>query len=191
MDALLDAREPVLQNQFHFRITSAEPVTFTSVATSCDCVSASLSRKTYRPGETGEVTVVFNSDRHEGHRVVLVTLQITATSREAPKVLRLNVTVFQNAGAAPTLLEWTSGEGLSEKQAVVAVGSERGETTVTLLPYDETAVRVALRPSERNGRYSLSVTPRATDRPRNTRIRLQCMRAGQPLETLLIYARVR
>src|SRR5262245_22276189 len=33
LDALLDAREPVLQNQFQFRITGAEPVTFASVAT--------------------------------------------------------------------------------------------------------------------------------------------------------------
>lgn len=190
VDALLDSSAPVLESQFRFRVSGTDPVTFTSIATSCGCVSASPSRKSYQPGDTGVVFVVFNSDQHEGRHTIFITLGTATASQEISTTLCLDVTVFRIGGVAPRLLEWPVGGDLTEKHTTVAV-ADGGDMSVTLLPYDETAVRAALHPTEQPGRYILSVTPRTTDRPGNARIRLQCARASQPLETLIVYSRVR
>jgi hypothetical protein len=44
---------------FPFTNAGSEPVTITSLRTSCDCTTASLAKHTYAPGEGGSITATF------------------------------------------------------------------------------------------------------------------------------------
>jgi len=73
---------------FKFTNTGAEALTILDVRSTCGCTVPELTKKVYAPGESGEITVIFNPENREGHQVKSVT--VTTDSRETPSI-RLNI----------------------------------------------------------------------------------------------------
>ncbi len=72
---------------FHFRNTGEAPLVIQEVRTSCGCTVPVWPRKPILPGETGELTVVYNSTGHQGHIVRKVL--VYANVPNSPIVLQL------------------------------------------------------------------------------------------------------
>lgn len=73
---------------YKFKNTGKDTLRIENVRASCGCTAAMLSKSKIAPGEEGEVSTTFNSDRFEGP----ITKTITVTSND-PKNSQLNLTL--------------------------------------------------------------------------------------------------
>ncbi len=64
---------------FTFQNTGKGPLIINNVTTSCGCTVARYSRKPIKPGETGSLEVVFNSDGYNGVQRKTVIVQSNAS----------------------------------------------------------------------------------------------------------------
>ena len=62
---------------FPFTNAGSEPVTITSLRTSCDCTTASLAKHTYAPGEGGSITATFTVGGRTGPHTKTILVQTT------------------------------------------------------------------------------------------------------------------
>ena len=62
---------------FPFTNAGTEPVTITSLRTSCDCTTASLAKHTYAPGEGGSITATFTVGGRTGPQTKTILVQTT------------------------------------------------------------------------------------------------------------------
>jgi hypothetical protein len=69
--------EPQVVATFPFTNAGKEPVTITSLKTSCDCTTASLAKHTYAPGEGGEITATFTVGGRSGLQSKTILVQTT------------------------------------------------------------------------------------------------------------------
>src|SRR3954468_5493775 len=67
--------KPSVEARFAFKNTGATPVTITSLKTTCGCTTARLDKRTYQPGEQGEIVAVYKFPFQKGalRKLVLVT----------------------------------------------------------------------------------------------------------------------
>jgi len=62
---------------FPFTNAGSEPVTITSLRTSCDCTTASLAKHTYAPGEGGSITATFTVGGRTGPQTKTILVRTT------------------------------------------------------------------------------------------------------------------
>ncbi|MEO0795781.1 MAG: DUF1573 domain-containing protein [Verrucomicrobiota bacterium] len=105
---------------FPFANEGSEPVTIRSIKTSCGCTTPKLDKKTYQPGESGEITATFEFGSRTGHQSKIVTV---ITDEEKPEVfkLRLSVEIPVIMQMNPRILNWKKGEELSPKEMLITL----------------------------------------------------------------------
>ena len=84
--------EPQVVATFPVTNAGSEPVTITSLRTSCDCTTASLAKHTYAPGEGGSITATFTVGGRTGPQTKTILVQ-TTDKVESTVVLTLQVHV--------------------------------------------------------------------------------------------------
>jgi hypothetical protein len=62
---------------FPFTNEGKEPVTITSLRTSCDCTTASLAKHTYAPGQGGSIMATFTVGGRTGPQTKTILVQTT------------------------------------------------------------------------------------------------------------------
>lgn len=116
------------RTSYVFTNAGSKTVTITGVATSCDCTTSALKKKSFAPGESGELPVVFAFDDREGPQRKLITVQ---TDEPTEYRLSLEVDIPVLAAVAPRLLFWRGAGPYAAKdlritpepsQTVIAVG---------------------------------------------------------------------
>ncbi len=80
----------VLSTAFHFRNTSAHPVTILALEPSCRCLNADVAKPVWQPGESGEVRAVFTVGPQTGK--VLRSIEVL-TDEPGPPPLALTLQV--------------------------------------------------------------------------------------------------
>src|SRR5258708_10241299 len=104
---------------FHFTNAGSATITITSVVPSCGCTTAELARRTYAPGETGEIKATITM----GDMMGVQEKTITVTTDEAagkPVPLILRVTIPELFTCTPQTLLWRIGDKLEEKSALIS-----------------------------------------------------------------------
>src|SRR5205814_718065 len=101
--------DEALETHFTFRNTGQTPVTIKALRPSCGCTTARLEKKTYAPGEQGEIAArfVFGDRKGLHHLSVAVT-----TSSEKPNdtvVLNLRVNIHDPLAITPALVRLLRG----------------------------------------------------------------------------------
>lgn len=69
-------------HKFAFTNVGNEELTVTDVKSSCGCTIPELTTKVYAPGESGEITVIFNPANRHGNQNKVIT--VTTNSRKTP-----------------------------------------------------------------------------------------------------------
>lgn len=153
---------------YRFRNTGSATVNIKSVRSSCGCTAANLDRKTYAPGEAGEVTArfVFGS-RTGGQRK---TISITTDEPGAgPTVLELRVQIAQALEVRPALVFWRTGETPAPKAVQLVAGGRPVKVRSVLSSSPRISARletvepgasytVIVQPADTAGRESAEVT---------------------------------
>ena len=84
---------------YKFKNTGNEPLVITDAKGSCGCTVPSKPTEPIAPGDTGEITVEFNSKNKKGKRNQSVT--ITANTNPPQTIIRMTGEVLALEGASP------------------------------------------------------------------------------------------
>ncbi len=150
-----------IPHSFKFTNTSDKTITINNVHPSCGCTSAPLTKKTYGPGETGQIDITYNPTGRRGKEVKHITVdtdeppsgkryELTFDVETLPRVAMepMSVTIGEvRLGKAGQMLLTITGRGeafditeAKPKDPTFIV--ERGERTV-VADGDEKLVKIA------------------------------------------------
>lgn len=155
---------------FRFENTGTYPVTIRSTSSSCGCTTAELERRTYYPGDKGEIKAGFSVGNRTGQR--RNTVKVLTDDPVAPSTtLTFAVDIPALVTITPRLLQWRAGETEAKKvrirlhpQADVKIVGAKPDTDSFETVFDR---------GEAEGEYLLELAPVATNSAGRTIISLQ------------------
>jgi hypothetical protein len=173
--------------RFAFRNAGPTPVTVRSIKTTCGCTTARLEKKTYAPGETGEIDVRFVFGGRKGLQRKLITVK-TDDSTE-PAILDLRVLVEENVTVTPALVYWRLGEANTPKTVHVTANSTPVSIKGVVSENNEWRAEVAtIKPGED---YLVRIQPPATTAKSGTTIRIVTAVPNDEPRSYVVYGRVK
>ena len=182
-----DARSPVLEAHFHFTNTGGSPVEIRNVESSCGCTTTALEKRTYQPGENGEIVARYTVGAHTG--LQRKTLLVLTDDGLPPTTLTLVAHIQEILRVTPTTVTWSHHEATAPKRISLELVQEA--------PIDETSVESSvpgvtakLIPLTKGRKYSLIVTPEQTDSFLLAKLTIHC-RFGPEEKTFVAYATVK
>jgi hypothetical protein len=174
---------------FPFRNAGPAPVTIASIDVSCGCTVPTLEQRTYAPGESGELKLVYRPDGQTGLQSKAVTVKIEGQA-DRPVTLTLKVDVPRLFDIAPRLVTWPLGGEPVEKLVTIKL-HRLPQTTVRIANPEIETLDVALRPGGADGEYVLALRPESTAKPFRAMVRLRIASEGLPDQVLAVYADLR
>jgi hypothetical protein len=166
-----------VKTTFHFKNTGDHPVTITGTRPSCGCTTAALDKKTYAPGESGVIAVVF----HSADRIGLQEKYITVTTDElnqTPTQLLFEVNIRQYLTAEPLYLAWKIGEKPSERMIVVSALPSHPIIDLTAQGESPGFCETRIEVVEKGRKYNVYVKPVSTEKILNTAVFIDARFAG-------------
>lgn len=98
-----------VEAHFAFKNTGPTAVTIKSLTPSCGCTTAHLEKKTYQPGEQGEVVAKYSFPFQKG--ALRKTISVTTDDQpKVPVILDIRVLVNEPFDIKPALVYWRTGE---------------------------------------------------------------------------------
>jgi hypothetical protein len=136
------------------------PGTVRTIETSCGCLSATSDKRTYAPGESGQVTAEFHIKGMTGNVERTITF-VSAAKGENPIRLAVRVYVPELIVVDPPMLAWTVGEAPTPKTCKVTM---QGPDPINIKSLSSTRRNVAASmKTVTPGRvYEIQVTPQST-----------------------------
>jgi hypothetical protein len=188
-EARADFGQEEVAFSFGFKNEGPTPITIESIDVSCDCTAASLDQRTYAPGESGVVEVLYRPDGQTGPQSKTVTVT-TSEEPERPITLTLKVDVPRLFDIAPRHVTWPLGGEPVEK--VVSIRLHRNpQTTVAVMDAVQDSIAVSLQPGEKPGEHLLRIRPKSTATAFRAIVRLRIESDGLPTQVLAVYADLR
>jgi hypothetical protein len=181
--------EAALEAHFTFQNTGQSPVTIKSLRASCGCTTARLEKKTYAPGEQGEVLTRFVFGDRKGLHHLTVSV-VTAEKPNEPMVLDLRVYIHDPVTIAPALVYWKTGESPAAKTA--QVNAEAGQPVhVKSVASSNPRVTATLQIVKPGAQYIVSVAPADTTQKESAEISVQTDFPPDSPKTYTIHARIK
>lgn len=178
-----------MEAQYAFRNAGTAPITIKSLRSSCGCTTARLEKKTYAPGEKGEVTLRFSFGDRMGLYHKAVTVSTDEKSSE-PQVLDLIVHIHDPVTFAPALVWWRRGETAGAKS--VEVNAAPGER-VAITGVSSTNPRFTARlvTAQAGQKYAVVITPTDTAAKEAAEIKVQTDFPADAPRAYTVHARVK
>lgn len=174
---------------YRFANTGNSPVTITSLQPTCGCTTATLDKRTYAPGEAGEIKATL----HIGNRVGLqekVIQIVTDAPDERPTTLVLAVDIPELLTYVPRLLHWKKVDAPDWKSALLNAGTALSIRTITLAPPSK-EVLTELEAVEEGRSYRLKIKPAVAGQPINVTVAGTAVLADGTKVPFSLYALVR
>jgi hypothetical protein len=174
---------------YTFRNVGATPVTIKTLRSSCGCTTARMEKKTYAPGEQGEVVVIFVfGGRKDLHRkTVTVT---TDDKTQEPTLLDLRVDIRDALTLTPALVYWKTGEPVAAKK--VQLAAEPGQPVrIKSVASSNPRLPATLETIKAGAAYAVSVKPADTAQKESAEISVQTDFPPDAPRTYIIHARIK
>ncbi len=170
IDASADAK-------FGFVNAGTMPVTIEAVQSSCGCMVPALAKKTYAPGERGEISARFNIGDRRG--VQNKTIRVGVQGERDPTLLTLVVNIPDPVRITPAILAWERGEPSTPKTITVQAQPNQ---PVRVLKVTATHPNMDARVEtiKESAEYRITVTPKSTDTPGFVLLTIDTLLMGQP-----------
>ncbi len=178
-----------IEVRFAFRNAGAGPVTIKTLRPSCGCTTAYLEKKTFAPGEAGEVVAHFVfGDRRGPHRK---TIEVRTDDAAAESVvLDLRVNIHDPLTIAPALVFWKRGEP-GEAKTVQLTADTGQPVRIKSVVSSNPRVAAKLETIKAGQQYVVSVTPADTAQKESAEISLLTDFPADAPRTYVIHARVK
>jgi hypothetical protein len=173
---------------FEFTNNSDRTVTITSVDSSCDCLDAVPSAKTFAPGASGRIQARFTVGDRSG--IYRRTILVATDEGTVPAALTVELDVAEVATLSPRSLEWKLHADPVEQAVDVMVNSSL-EITITKVQGTSDAFAHRLETVQAGRHYRLHLAPRTTRDPANAAFRLYAKASTGEDLVLSVYGNVR
>lgn len=153
--------DETVQVEFSFKNTGNRPVTILSLESGCACLSASLDKRTYAPGEvgTGKAEFKVGSFVGEHEKIVRITTDDPEqTTWDVPFLLHVPEVV----SIEPKNVQWWVGEDPSPKPILVKMTGEEA-MKITNITSTRESVSFAWKEVKPGREYMVTVTPKTTE----------------------------
>jgi hypothetical protein len=190
IDLTAKVSDKVATAVFHFTNAGQTPITITSVKPDCGCTTAELEKKTYAPGERGEIKTVFEFQSRVGQQGHLIQVT-TDEAPTAPIALVLHVNILEPMTCSPRLLLWSIGGENSEKTATISANPGNRITSVEIkstVP-DEATTRIET--VEAGKKYQVVAQPKSVAKAGQVNISCLVSFADGTTNTVSIFTMVR
>ncbi len=182
-------QDKFVEAKFSFKNVGKTPVTIKDVKTSCGCTSADPDKKTYAPGESGEIAVKFTfGGRVGGQRK---TIRVFTTDQpDQPTVLDLTVLINEPFTVSPSLVFWKVGDSNVAKAVQLQAAPGR-PVKVTSITSTNPRVTAALQTVKEGEQYVVSVKAADTTLREKAEIRVATDFPPDAPRTYTIHARIK
>ena len=116
---VIEGEQMEVKAAFPFKNTGDHSVTITGAQSSCGCTTAALDKKTYAPGESGQIAVVFHPADRTGMQEKYITVT-TDEPNQPPVKLLFEINIKQFLTVEPRLLAWKVGDKPLEQMVVLS-----------------------------------------------------------------------
>jgi hypothetical protein len=147
-----------VEAQYAFKNAGSSPVMIVRVSSSCGCTVAQTDKKTYLPGESGQITARFTFGSRNGLQRKVITVGL---SDGTEKQLGLNVSILEPLTVKPGLLLWRVGESATPKMVQLTAPKDvpvKIRSVTSSSPRVTTQLHVNTEASD----YTLTVAPADT-----------------------------
>ena len=178
-----------IEARFTFKNAGASPVTIKTLRPSCGCTTAHLEKKTYAPGEAGEVVAHFVFGDRKGPQRKTIEVRTDDAPTE-PVRLDLRVNIHDPLTIAPALVFWKRGEP-AEPKTVQLTADETQHVRIKSVASSNPrlpAKLVTIKPGEQ---YAVAVTPADTAQKESAEISVLTDFPADAPRTYLIQARIK
>jgi uncharacterized protein DUF1573 len=145
--------------KYRFINESTSPVTIVDVRPSCGCTMATLAKKTYAPGESGEIDATMKFAGHTGHQEKWIYVTTNVAGKE-PMLLTLAVDIPPAVTIEPEFVMWRLGDPATPKTIRIVV-PDGFPAKIVAVQTDNPAIQVQLQPQAGN-QWEVNVTPTGT-----------------------------
>lgn len=182
------ADHDTVEAHYHFTNPGPGPVEIQQIESSCGCTTAELDKRTYAPGESGEILAKFTV----GARLGIQTKTIAVKTRgvEQPVTLTLIVDIPEILRIRPTVVFWVQGEASKPKTMTIEVQPDTPVEKMTVLCSNAVMTPV-LKEVTKGLRYELTVTPGRTDKVLFSMLTLNCEFGKGVVKSFRAYATVK
>ena len=146
--------------EFKFKNTGAKPVTVLSLESGCSCLSASLDKATYAPGELGTGKAEFKVGSFVGMHEKILNVTTDLPSQQ-PWAVPFHLDVPEVVSIEPKNVQWWVGEAPSPKTITVKV-TGADPMNITQITSTRETVQFAWKPVTPGREYQVTVTPKST-----------------------------
>ena len=181
-----DAKQ--VEAHFTFHNTGTQTVSIKSIKVSCGCTTTKLAKKSYGPGEQGELIATYAFHGETGDMRKLVT--VTSDDRpDQPTVLDIRVAVHEPFEVKPVLVYWRTGDPVEPKtsQLTAAAFTVKAKSVTSSNPRI-TATLETVKPGEQ---YLVSIKPVDTTQKETAEITVLTDFPPEAPKSYIIHARVK
>lgn len=176
-----------VEAKFGFVNEGKTAVTIESLKPSCGCTTTTLDKKTYAPGEKGEVGARFDIGQRVGVQSKTVAVKIEGEPN--PTVLTLVVTIPDLVKIEPSLVIWEMGEANKPKE--IALRALPGQPIRILkVTSSDPGIRTKVDTGRDGKDYVISVTPDSTETASFAILNIESS-VGSEVKTFPAYAQVK
>ncbi len=173
---------------YAFTNQGAAPVGIVSIKSSCGCTTAALEKRTYAPGESGEIVASLKIDNRQG--VQKNTITVSTDDGEAPVVLTMETTIPRVLTLQPAFVIWHLGGAADPKSISIKIGIN-DPVRIVSASSDNENVAVEVETLSEGREYRLNLYPLSTDETIKARVTVETdYPAGAP-RSYVIHAHVR
>jgi hypothetical protein len=152
--------EKAVTAKFGFTNVGPSPITIIDVHPSCGCTTATLAKKDYAPGESGEIEAKLNFAGHVGHQEKWIYVTTNLAGSE-PALLSLGVDIPPEVTIQPEFVMWRVGDPLEPKTMQVVI-PEGIPIKLVVAQADNPIMQVRLREVQAGKEWEVKVTPTST-----------------------------
>ena len=152
--------DEVITVEFKFKNTGEKPVTVLSLESGCSCLSASLDKAVYAPGEIGTGKAEFKVGSFVGmhEKILNVTTDLPT---QQPWAVPFHLDVPEVVSIEPKNVQWWLGEAPASKTITVKItGAE--PMNITQITSTRETVQFAWKTVTPGREYQVTVTPKST-----------------------------
>lgn len=180
----IPANQKEVLADFGFKNSSSVPIGITSIQTSCGCTSAKTDKTDYAAGEAGAVHVRFDVGGRKGEQVKSVLVK---TSDREKQTLVLRVLVQEAISFNRRDFVWAPGAPAVPQATIVEIDPASGAQILGVESLND-QFDVKFEEIEPGSRYRIQVTPRSTEVPVTSSIKVRV--ADPKQRSILLQTRV-
>jgi hypothetical protein len=154
---------------FRFTNTGQSPITILDLRPNCGCTVAELTKRSYAPGESGEIKTTFTFEGRLGLQEK--TVQVVADDEPAKSIpLILQVNILEPMTCAPRLLVWRVGGEKGEKSATISATDTNRISAVKIQPRTLEEITARVETVAEGKTYRVVVQPNSLEKTRDVTI---------------------